>query len=116
VRAAIAVAGQDAHLFSTTIAANVRLGRPDASDDSVEHALRAARIWDWIASLPDGPDTLVGEQGRELSGGQRQRIVLAPALLMDPPGLVPDEPTAHLGPAPAQALVEDRFAPARRKA
>jgi thiol reductant ABC exporter CydC subunit len=107
VRAALAVAGQDAHLFSTTIAANVRLGRPDASDDAVERALRAARIWDWIASLPDGLDTLVGEQGRGLSGGQRQRVVLARALLMDAPVLVLDEPTAHLDRATARSLIDD---------
>ncbi len=116
VRAAIAVAGQDAHLFSTSIAANVRLGRPEASDADVERVLRSARIWDWVASLPEGFETLVGEQGRELSGGQRQRIVLARALLMDAPVLVLDEPTAHLDPPTAQALVEDVFAAARGKA
>ncbi len=95
VRSAIAVAGQDAHLFSTTIRDNVRLGRPGASDDEVEQALAAARIADWVRSLPDGLDTLVGEQGRELSGGQRQRIALARALLADAPVLVLDEPTAE---------------------
>ena len=116
VRAAIAVAGQDGHLFSTSIAANVRLGRPDASDAAVERVLRAARIWEWVQSLPDGVETLVGEQGRELSGGQRQRIVLARALLVDPPVLVLDEPTAHLDPPTARALVEDVFAAARGKA
>ncbi len=116
VRAAIAVAGQDAHLFSTSIAANVRLGRPEASDADVERVLRSARIWDWVASLPDGAETLVGDQGRELSGGQRQRVVLARALLMDAPVLVLDEPTAHLDPPTAQALVEDVFAAARGKA
>jgi ATP-binding cassette subfamily C protein CydC len=116
VRAAIAVAGQDAHLFSTSIAANVRLGRPDAGDEDVERALRAARIWDWVASLPDGAETLVGEQGRELSGGQRQRVVLARALLKDAPVLVLDEPTAHLDPPTARALVEDVIAAAGDRA
>ena len=110
------MAGQDSHLFSTSIAANVRLGRPDASDADVERVLRSARIWDWVASLPAGAETLVGEQGRELSGGQRQRVVLARALLTDAPVLVLDEPTAHLDPPTAQALVEDVFAAARGKA
>jgi thiol reductant ABC exporter CydC subunit len=116
VRAAIAVAGQDVHLFSTSIAENVRLGRDGASDEDVEQALRAARIWDWVASLPDGAGTLVGEQGRELSGGQRQRVVLARALLRGAPVLVLDEPTAHLDPPTAQALVEDVFAAAGERA
>ncbi|HVD49032.1 MAG TPA: thiol reductant ABC exporter subunit CydC [Gaiellaceae bacterium] len=107
VRSAIAVAGQDAHLFSASIGANVRLGRPGASDDAVEQALAAARILDWVRSLPEGLDTLVGEEGRELSGGQRQRIALARALLADTPILVLDEPTAHLDTPTAERLVED---------
>jgi thiol reductant ABC exporter CydC subunit len=110
VRSAIAVAGQDAHLFSTTIRDNVRLGRPGASDDEVEQALAAARIADWVRSLPDGLDTVVGEQGRELSGGQRQRIALARALLADAPVLVLDEPTAHLDEPTAERLLEDILA------
>jgi thiol reductant ABC exporter CydC subunit len=107
VRGAIAVAGQDAHLFSTTIRDNVRLARPGASDQELEQALDAARIGDWVRSLPDGLDTLVGEQGRELSGGQRQRIALARALLADAPVLVLDEPTAHLDEPTAERLLED---------
>src|SRR6185437_5093949 len=81
VRRAIAVAGQDAHLFSASIRDNVRLGCPDATEAELVGALRRARVWDWIAGLPDGLDTFVGEEGRELSGGQRQRLVLARALL-----------------------------------
>src|SRR5205814_8377210 len=95
VRRAIAVAGQDSHLFSTTIRENVRLARTDATDDEIEDALRRARILDWVRSLPDGWDPLVGEAGRELSGGQRQRHVIARALLADAPGIVLDAPTAH---------------------
>jgi len=110
VRRAISVAGQESHLFSSSIANNVRLARPDASDLEIEQALRRARIWNWVAGLPDGVATLVGEEGRELSGGQRQRIVLARALLADSPVLVLDEPTAHLDPETARDLIDDVFA------
>jgi thiol reductant ABC exporter CydC subunit len=110
VRSAIAVAGQDAHLFSASIRENVRLARPDASDAEIERALERARIWQWVKALPDGWDTLVGEEGRALSGGQRQRITLARALLADAPVLVLDEPTAHLDPQTAQELMRDVFA------
>jgi ATP-binding cassette, subfamily C, bacterial CydC len=107
VRRAIAVAGQDSHLFATTIRENVALGRRDASDEEVEDALRRVRMLDWVQSLPDGSSTLVGEEGRELSGGQRQRLVVARALLADAPVLVLDEPTAHLDPATASELIDD---------
>src|SRR5213078_4589240 len=110
VRRAITVAGQDAHLFSTSIRENLRLGRPGASDGELEQALDAARVGDWVRSLPDGLDTLVGEEGRELSGGQRQRVTLARALLTGAPVLVLDEPTAHLDPPTAEKLLEDVFA------
>jgi thiol reductant ABC exporter CydC subunit len=112
VRRLIAVAGQDAHLFSASIRDNVRLGGPEATDAELEQALRSARIWDWIQSLPDGLDTLVGEEGRELSGGQFQRIVLARALLVGAPVLVLDEPTAHLDSPTAEALIADIFSAA----
>jgi ABC-type multidrug transport system fused ATPase/permease subunit len=110
VRRLIAVAGQDTYLFSTSIRHNLELARPDATDDDLRNALRSARILDWVESLPDGLDTLVGEEGRELSGGQRQRIVLARALLTEAPVLVLDEPTAHLDSPTAKRLVEDVFA------
>jgi ATP-binding cassette, subfamily C, bacterial CydC len=112
VRRAVTVSDQDAHLFSTTIRANLCLARPDATDAQLEAALRSARILDWVRSLPDGLDTHVGERGRELSGGQRQRVTLARALLTDAQLLVLDEPTAHLDPPTAQRLVEDVFAAA----
>ena len=107
VRRGIAVAGQDSHLFSTTIHENVRLARPEATDEELEDALGRARILDWVSSLPDGWNTLVGEEGRELSGGQRQRLVVARALLANAPVLVLDEPTAHLDPPTAERLIDD---------
>lgn len=112
VRRAIAVAGQDSHLFSASIRENVCLARPAASDEDVARVLRRAGLWSWVAGLSDGLDTAVGEEGRELSGGQRQRLVLARALLVDAPVLVLDEPTAHLDPPTARALVDDVFAAA----
>jgi thiol reductant ABC exporter CydC subunit len=112
VRRAIAVAGQESHLFSAGIRENVLLARPDAGDAAVESALRQARIWDWVRGLPAGWHTRVGEAGRELSGGQRQRIVLARALLAGAPVLILDEPTAHLDPETAEALLRDVFAAA----
>ena len=99
VRRAIAVAGQDSYLFSTSIRENVRLARPAATDAEIEAALGQAQLLDWVKTLPDGMDTLVGEEGRELSGGQRQRLAIARALLAGAPVLVLDEPTAHLDPA-----------------
>ena len=69
--------------------------------------LDRVRLAEWVAGLPYGIDTRVGEEGMELSGGQRQRVVLARALLADAPVLVLDEPTAHLDPATAEALMDD---------
>jgi ATP-binding cassette, subfamily C, bacterial CydC len=107
VRRAVSVVGQDAHMFATSINENVRLARPGADDAQVALALARAQIGPWVASLPEGGATLVGEGGRELSGGQRQRIAVARALLADSPVMVLDEPTAHLDPPAAEALIRD---------
>jgi ATP-binding cassette, subfamily C, bacterial CydC len=106
-RAVFALAGQDAHLFDSTIRENLRLGRPEATDTDLWVAIQRARLGDWVASLPAGLDTHVGEEGTMLSGGQRQRLVLARALLADAPVLLLDEPTAHLDPQTARALMDD---------
>lgn len=107
VRATFALAGQEAHVFDSSIRENLRLARPGATDEELMAALARARLDDWVASLPDRLDATVGEEGRWLSGGQRQRLVVARALLSDAPVLVLDEPTAHLDPATAEALVAD---------
>ncbi|HET7720594.1 MAG TPA: ABC transporter ATP-binding protein, partial [Acidimicrobiales bacterium] len=110
VRRLVGLAAQDAHLFDTTIAENVRLARPGASDDEVGAALHRARAGDWIATLPDGLATRVGERGNRVSGGQRQRIALARVLLAATPVVVLDEPMANLDAATADVLLEDVLA------
>ena len=112
VRRTFALAGQNAHVFASTIRANLALARPGATDAELEHALRRARLDDWVASLPDGLETVVGEEGTKLSGGQRQRLTVARALLSAAPVLVLDEPTAHLDAETAEALVRDILAAA----
>jgi ATP-binding cassette subfamily C protein CydC len=107
VRRQFALAGQEAHVFDSTIRENLRLARPTAADADLEAVLRRARLGEWLASLPDGLDTLVGEEGTQLSGGQRQRLTLARALLADAPVLILDEPTAHVDPTTARSLMED---------
>ncbi|MGZ8439055.1 MAG: amino acid ABC transporter ATP-binding/permease protein, partial [Candidatus Limnocylindrales bacterium] len=112
LRGVVGLCAQDAHLFDSTIAENVRLARPGASDDEIRDALGRARLLDWIDTLPDGLDTFVGEAGARLSGGQRQRIELARSILADRPILIFDEPTEHLDEATAAALTGDLLAAA----
>jgi ATP-binding cassette subfamily B protein len=96
LRAHIALVPQDSVMFATTIGENIRFGRPDASDAEVARAAELAYAASFIAALPEGMDTPVGERGVTLSGGQRQRIAIARAILRDAPLLLLDEATSSL--------------------
>jgi len=109
--AAVGVVTQDAHLFHNSIATNLRYARPDATDDELVAACRAARIHDLIASLPEGYDTVVGERGYRLSGGEKQRVAIARVLLKDPAIVILDEATAHLD-SETELLVQQALAAA----
>jgi len=109
VRSTFALAGQEAHVFDSTIRENLRLACPEATEEALHEVLRRVGLDDWVRSLAHGLDTHVGEEGARLSGGQRQRLVVGRALLMDAPVLVLDEPTAHLDGPTAEALVTDVF-------
>jgi len=96
LRAAIGIVPQDTVLFNDTVYYNIAYGRPDASRDEVEAAARLARIHDFVESLPDGYDSLVGERGLKLSGGEKQRVAIARTILKDPKILLFDEATSAL--------------------
>lgn len=104
IRDTVVVCGQDAHLFDTTIRENLRIARPDVTDDELSRVLRAVRLDDWVAALPAGVNTAVGQFGDAVSGGERQRIALARVLLSRAPVVVLDEPLAHLDADTAAAV------------
>lgn len=105
VRATVRLGAQDAHLFATTIRANLALAKPGAGEAEMRAALAAAELEGWLETLPQGLDTEVGERGSQVSGGQRQRLAAARLFLCDAPFLVFDEPTAHLDQAGARDLL-----------
>jgi ATP-binding cassette, subfamily B, bacterial len=111
----VGVVSQETYLFHASVRENLRFARPDATDDEIEEASRAARIHDLIASLPDGYDTMVGERGYRFSGGEKQRIAIARTILRNPPVLVLDEATSALDTRTERAVQEalDRLAEGR---
>lgn len=113
LRDAIGVVSQDPHLFHESIIENLRYARPDASNQEVIDACKAARIHDTIASLPDGYETVVGERGYRLSGGEKQRVAIARLLLKDPAVMILDEATSHLD-NENEVLVQDALDEALR--
>jgi ATP-binding cassette subfamily B protein len=111
----IGVVSQETYLFHASIKENLRFAKPEASDEEIEEAARAARIHDLIASLPDGYDTIVGERGYRFSGGEKQRMAIARTILRNPPVLVLDEATSALDMQTERAVQEalDRLAAER---
>jgi subfamily B ATP-binding cassette protein MsbA len=106
VRTQIGIVTQETVLFDDTIAANIAYGRPAATRAEIETAARAAHADEFIATLPEGYDTAIGERGQRLSGGQRQRLAIARAILRDSPILILDEATSSLD-VESEMLVQD---------
>jgi len=109
LRSHIGVVAQDPHLFHDTVRSNLRYARPGATDAEIEQACRSAQIYDVIAALPEGFDTVVGERGYRLSGGEKQRLSIARMLLKNPAIVVLDEATSHLD-SENEALIQEALA------
>jgi len=116
VRRSTGLVDDDPHVFATTVVENVRLARSEASDAEVRRALLDARLGPWLAGLPDGLETWLGDGHAGISGGERARLGVARALLADPPVLVLDEPTSHLDHATACEVAHEVLGRSRHRA
>ncbi|MGK5728841.1 ABC transporter ATP-binding protein [Streptomyces sp. URMC 124] len=103
---AVGIVSQETYLFHASVADNLRFAKPDATDEEIRSAARAAQIHDHIAALPDGYDTVVGERGYRFSGGEKQRLAIARTILRDPPVLILDEATSALDTRTEHAVQE----------
>jgi len=108
LNARIGIVSQDAHLFHDTIRNNLLFAKPDANDEDLEAALRAAQIWPLVSGLPQGLETIVGDRGYRFSGGEKQRLSIARLLLKAPDIVILDEATAHLD-SESEAAIQDAF-------
>ena len=109
----IGMVTQETYLFNSSVRDNLRYGNPDATDGELEDAARAAHIWDRIAEMPDGFDTVVGERGYKMSGGEKQRLAIARVILKDPRILILDEATSALDTI-SERLVQEALTPLMR--